>query len=316
MLKRDSGTEGKSGGSGGSSSSSSDSNGNGGGSSSTTTQIKFTTVTTTTVGGTRSTTVTEVITSVNNPASAPGSNTGNGQSESTAANPINSGGQAIPTLTPSPTFNQTPPSPPAIISSSSTALSTSLRVFIFEDPANATLCSPFILSWAYSGQAAVAMTLIAQPRDGSKSNSTIIPSSTSPETRILTTSVLSTADSFTWSSVDVKEGWYIAKAFDTAATLGISAGSAPFYLKQGNDTGCLVTQPSSTISIASQIPPPTPSSPLGSKPSIGAGDIVGITLGVTAGLICLLLAAFTFPRLKQHNPFIAATKAGRPRLLY
>ncbi|KJA18546.1 hypothetical protein HYPSUDRAFT_947689 [Hypholoma sublateritium FD-334 SS-4] len=296
MLKReDTGIEGKSSESGGSSSSNGNGNGGSSSSSSTTTQIKFTTVTATAGGGTRSTTVTEPM--------------------STPADPINSGGQAIPILTPSPTFNQTPPSPPAVVSPS-TASSTSLRVFIFDDPANATLCSPFILSWSYSGQGAVAMTLIAQPRDGSKLNSTVSPSSTSPETRILTTSVLSTADSFTWSSVDAKEGWYVAKAFDTAATLGISAGSAPFYLKQGNDTGCLVTQPSSTIPMSSQIPPPTLSNPSGSKTSIGAGDIVGITLGITAGLICLLFAAFTFPRLKQHNPFIAATKTGQPRLLY
>ena len=293
MLKRDDNGPGEKSGNGGGSSSS---NGNGGSSSSssTTTQVRLTTVTTTAVGGTSSTTVTETITSVSKPVSSSSSNSGNGQPEATPASPVNGGGQAVPTLTPSPTFNQTPPSPPAIVSSS-TASANSLRVFIFDDPANATLCSPFVLSWAYSGQAVVAMTLTAQPRDVFKSNSTITPSSTSSETRILTTSVLSTADSFTWLSVDVREGWYIAKAFDTAGTLGISAGSDPFYLKQGNDTGCLVTQPISTISISSQAPSSTPSSP---KTSIGAGDIVGITLGIIAGLICLLLAAFTFPRLK------------------
>ncbi|KAF8201639.1 hypothetical protein BJ912DRAFT_510762 [Pholiota molesta] len=137
----------------------------------------------------------------------------------------------------------------------------------------------------------------------------------SPATmRILTTNALSNADNFIWTSVDVMEGWYIAKAFDTSATLGISAGSIPFFVIQGSDTSCLLKVPTTT---SNPLPSQTSSSPSGSsKSSIGTGDIVGITLGVTAGAICLLLALFTIPRLKPRNDISGPTKPRRPYLLY
>ncbi len=241
-------------------------------SSSTTTLVRLTTVTTTAVGGTSSTTVTEIITSVSKPVNPSLLTQETGSLSRLPQVLVNSGeDKRCRRLHQVQHSIRLLPRPPAIVSSSSIASAPSPRVFIFDDPANATLCSPFVLSWAYSGQAAVAMTLTAQPRDVFKSNSTITPSSTSSETRILTTSVLSTADSFTWSSVDVREGWYIAKAFDTAGTLGISAGSDPFYLKQGSDTGCLVTQPITTISISSQVPSSTPSSPVRHKNLVRRG---------------------------------------------
>ncbi|KAF9483873.1 hypothetical protein BDN70DRAFT_873267 [Pholiota conissans] len=267
---------------------------------------------------TPTTIVTTLITSVNDSGSAP--STAHSSSNPTA------GGVTPPPQNHSP--SQSTPSGPAtsdrtIVTVSSSPSSTSSPVFMFNDLANATVCNSFGLSWTYTGQNPVAITLTVQRniiQSGSTTSTFSISSSGSPATmRILTTRVLSNADSFIWPSVDVLEGWYIAKASDTSNMLGISAGSAPFYVKQGSDTSCLLKVPTSTIST---LPPnqSTPFSPSSSKPSIGTGDIVGITLGVIAGAICLLLAVFTLPRLRRGSPTIithsSTAKPQRPYLLY
>ncbi|KAF8969945.1 hypothetical protein BDZ97DRAFT_1754351 [Flammula alnicola] len=286
--------------------------------------------TTATVTATATTTATKTQTTSINPGNGQGSSTASPNApEQSTGNPV---GQPSGMKTPNPpSVTPGPISPSSIAASPGTANPTTVTVsspstssppstiFLFNDPTNTTVCTTLGLSWTYTGQVVVAMTLTiqAQGQDqvGSTTASSNMPSASSSTFRILTTEALSNAASFTWSLVDVKEGWYIAKAFDTADKLGISAGSSPFFVTQGNDTSCLLTtNTSSTVNPSpSQTASPGPSD---SRGFIGTGDIVGIALGVTAGLICLIVAAFTFPRLRRREPPDPATKRRRPYLLY
>ncbi|KDR81492.1 hypothetical protein GALMADRAFT_134924 [Galerina marginata CBS 339.88] len=198
--------------------------------------------------------------------------------------------------------------------------STSIQLFSFTSLKNTTSCSALELSWSYSGQAAVAMTLIVQDQMVPSAPMLITGSSTGnlPTTsvsfRTLTTDVPSNADNYIWPSVDVNEGWYTAKAFDTAASLGISAVSEPFFVSRGTNTSCFSPDPTNATAATSSVPANATSTfPSPRRGALHSGDIIGISLGVTVGII-FLFAAFIFPRMCRRE--LPSPKGRRPYLLY
>ncbi|OBZ75175.1 hypothetical protein A0H81_04817 [Grifola frondosa] len=124
--------------------------------------------------------------------------------------------------------------------------------------------------------------------------------------RMLTTTVLSTASQFMWDSVNVPEGFYVAVAFDTPHTAGLFAQSPPFFVQTGQNVSCLATTaiPSSS---SSDSPSPTVSPGSEAASSSGAsgpkklspGALAGTISAVVVGVI-LLLIAFTYPQWWRH----------------
>ncbi|KAF8163183.1 hypothetical protein B0H34DRAFT_794922 [Crassisporium funariophilum] len=236
--------------------------------------------------------------------------------------PISSGSTSRLPNTPSPNPSVKPATqsgnisntPSNAVSSSSPPPST--QTFQFNDPSNSTTCERLVLTWNYNGQNAVAMTLAVRDQ-GQMTQSTSEAQPPASTSLTLTTDVLSNADIYTWIAVDVTEGWYIATALDTATTLGIHAQSSPFFVTLGTNTSCLpsnsVDNPNNS-STQSPLPSSVSPGPLSfSQHAVGVGDIVGIALGVTAGVV-FLIAAFVFPRLWRRE--LPTTKKKRPYLLY
>jgi len=187
--------------------------------------------------------------------------------------------------------------------------------FQFNDLPNTTVCNSLLLSWLYSSQEVVNITIIVQSSTRNFTNppliSSALPPSPSENITTVTTDALSIADNFRWSPVNVNVGWYIAKAFDTPATLNISTISAPFHVNPSEDTSCL-NQANEVSTSGSTSPTRTSTVTVSSKSSIPAGDIAAIVIGGIAGI--LLLVAFIFPRWRRHK--LAQQKEGRPHLLY
>lgn len=217
--------------------------------------------------------------------------------------------------TSSPATSPAPGSPPSGGSPPSSSGSSSV-VFVLNNPANTTVCDSLLLSWSYVGQSPISLTLAVQAQNSpfGDGTTTSLPSLSQP--RILSTNISSSAANFHWNPVDVKEGWYNAQAYDTANTTGISASSSPFFVAQGSDTTCLLAL-GPTQSSTPNAPQPNDSS------HIPIGDIVGIALGVTAGVLGLV-TAFVLPRMRKRThdskPLLdtpkTITKKKWPRLLY
>uniref|UniRef100_A0A8H8CN66 Uncharacterized protein n=1 Tax=Psilocybe cubensis TaxID=181762 RepID=A0A8H8CN66_PSICU len=205
---------------------------------------------------------------------------------------------------PSPTSTIIVASPTAVTAATLLPPKKSNQQIMFNDPQNVTTCGTLQLSWVHGGQAVVPMTLVVQ-------NQTILndPGTTNgPQiTHILTNNTSSYADRYLWFPVDVDEGWYLVKAYDAGASLDIFAQSATFFVSRGPDLRCL---PSNGINGSAPTLPPTHTSGRG---TLRTSDVIGISLGVTIGVVVLLLA-YLFPRLWHRD--LPDSKNRRPYLLY
>lgn len=113
-------------------------------------------------------------------------------------------------------------------------------------------------------------------------------------------------DLYLWAPVDIDEGWYTAKAFDTGELLGISGQSAPFFVAQ--------TQLHPPCPMANNTISSTNTTDSSGHPVLHAPEIVGITLGGIVGSVALLVLVFIVPRFWRKE--LPVPKARRPRLLY
>lgn len=185
--------------------------------------------------------------------------------------------------------------------------------FIFNNPQNTTTCGALQLSWVYGGQAPVPMSLVVQDQTVSGDSGSTNAQAT---TRTLTNNTSSDADVYLWSPVDVDEGWYLVKASDTGANVGISAQSAIFFVSRGPDIKCLppnITTTTTTTFTNANAPTLPPTNSTSVREALGTGDIIGIALGVTIGVAVLVLA-YVFPRLWHRE--LPDPKNRRPYLLY
>ncbi|EMD34415.1 hypothetical protein CERSUDRAFT_97675 [Gelatoporia subvermispora B] len=200
--------------------------------------------------------------------------------------------------------NGTPSTTTSSPASSITAPSVN-GTFTFIDPGNMTTCQPGTFQWSDTDSHVVALTLEVRSEfdvDAS-SNSTSI----STISRVLTNSTLSTVGKFTWSDVDVPEGWYCAVVFDTADTIGLHVQSPLFFIQSGQSTSCVVSNSTTTSPDASN----NTSTSASADTSQSGGSTGGLSNAALAGTIVaavigvlLLTIAFSVPHWwKRTLPF-------------
>ncbi|KAF4615390.1 hypothetical protein D9613_002946 [Agrocybe pediades] len=225
---------------------------------------------------------------------------------------------------PSPSANMTTTTALAITTQTATATTTETQTqtlspqpsstgisFKFNTLPNTTVCGSQLLSWIFTSMQVVDITLTISASTGNTTTSQAAQPSLGGST--LTTTIFSTADAYRWSPVNVSVGWYVATAFDTAGTLNISDVSSPFHVDQSEDTSCLS---STVVNASATAHPMSPSATSQShnRNVIPAGDIAGIAIGATAGILLMIYALAYSPwRVRQKNP---ETKQRTPRLLY
>lgn len=93
------------------------------------------------------------------------------------------------------------------------------------------------------------------------------------------------AQSWTWSSVNVTQGWYeIEGVVSTAST--VKNNSAPFFISNGTNVACLTgTSPDSTSLYAS--------------PNTNVASIVGGVFGAVVGLLLVAIGVYWWKRKRQ-----------------
>lgn len=203
-------------------------------------------------------------------------------------------------------------SPSTCIPTASLPSKPSNQQFVFNDLQNTTTCGTLDLTWTFSGQTRVPMTLIVQDQAAILNSGTTNAQPQSPMVfRTLTNNTPSDANGYVWSPVDINEGWYFAKAFNTGTIQGISAQSGLFFVSRGQDVKCLLSNATTTANPITPTSPPT--NTISGREPLGTGDIIAISLGVTIGVTVLVLA-YAFPRLWHRE--LPDPKNRRPYLLY
>ncbi|CAA7270253.1 unnamed protein product [Cyclocybe aegerita] len=134
----------------------------------------------------------------------------------------------------------------------------------------------------------------------------------------ITTIIASNLDpgdmSYTWTSVNVPQGWYILTA--SLPERAYSVNSQSFFVHPGSSTACLpvATSSSSTSSTPSGSPSPTTTTiPVGaSSSSVSIGTIVGISIGAVALVAAILAARPSVPDSVIGRRSIDSTNAYPP----
>ncbi|KAJ3489924.1 hypothetical protein NLI96_g1771 [Meripilus lineatus] len=237
-------------------------------------------------------------------------------------------------------------SPPSSSSQSSLATptsssppSTSMVPFHFLPPSNTTTCQNMTIKWTYTATMDVLMTITITNERGAGIQSVAPSNGTTLVSRTLTDAIPAKAQQILWNTVDVPSGTYVAVAFDTDGSAGISAASSPFFVLNGQDTSCLASNKSATASVSTQSVSSqtsvshTPTAAGASSPSesggsnaaslatppkaLSPGALAGTIVGIIVGVI-LLLIAFSYPHLWRHslpNP-ARSRRPGGPYLLF
>ncbi|KAI8999033.1 hypothetical protein BD414DRAFT_476777 [Trametes punicea] len=211
-----------------------------------------------------------------------------------AASPASSGASSSTTPSEQSSSTTSAPGPP---------VPTSSPIQLFQ-PANTTTCQELTLRWQSDITTAPLTLMITNDRAvlgaGQPAGSKLV-------SRILTTNISATATQYTWSPVDVPQGAYVAVAFDTPRTLGITAESPPFVVLLGQDTTCLTSTVTAALVssfIASSASNPTagadasePPVSIASSNATGSqikvlspGALGGTVAGVTLVVVSLVLA--------------------------
>jgi uncharacterized membrane-anchored protein YitT (DUF2179 family) len=179
------------------------------------------------------------------------------------------------------------------------------NIFQFDDLGNATACSSFTFSWKFIGEHVTSMTLFIV---GEQRPTSIVQ----PPLRILAQGVLSNSQKFTWTIVDVEEGWYRVNAVETVPMIGLPMQMTTFFVKNSSDLSCLPSSPP-TIQAAFHKSSNSASRPHIQPRHIGPSELVGIVFGGLAGAVLLALA-FMFPRLWRRA--LPSRKKRRIYILY
>lgn len=174
----------------------------------------------------------------------------------------------------------------------------------FTDVQNATTCESYTVSWSYDGSGQTDFALFVVENLWGPNNNASVPlysGGSPPLLRMLSVNISPNTTNFTWSSVDLQEGWYMLDA----RLLGSNSGakffpqSAPLYVTNGTDTSC--------------VGPSTPTTDSDSHSHIGTGDVAAIIIGAVAAA-GLLAVAFAFPRFWRRE--LPSPKKRRPYYLY
>ncbi|PFH50689.1 hypothetical protein AMATHDRAFT_47709 [Amanita thiersii Skay4041] len=201
--------------------------------------------------------------------------------------------QGTPSATPLPS------SPNQSTNDDNTTANTGQNQIRFNTLGNATTCTSCTLSWAYTGDPSVLITLnlTLSPTGEGTSGNNFTPTSTKP-LRTLATNIPAAAERYTWMVVDVKEGWYSVDAIGSSVSAFDLNAHSDLFVKNGTNVACLT--------YGDSLPQHRP---------LSTGELVGIVIGIVAAL-CVLAVAFLFPRLwRRALPKPKQTRHG-PLLLY
>ncbi|EPQ53716.1 hypothetical protein GLOTRDRAFT_139850 [Gloeophyllum trabeum ATCC 11539] len=209
----------------------------------------------------------------------------------TAVNPPNTG--ILPgTLShvASPTLPITPTTisislPTSSLTSASTAPTTT-AVITLHAVENMTTCGSGTVTWDFSGSPGGDLSILVMNVND-----------TSHSSQYLSTNLDPASETWTWSKVNVSQGWYDLEAYISYPSSSDRVSDfKQFYISNGTDTSCLLgssgSNPASTPSTSSTA---LPVSGLPPSRHTNVGAIVGGVLGGLAGLF-FLLAAFLFFR--------------------
>lgn len=183
------------------------------------------------------------------------------------------------------------------------------------------------MKWTYTATANLLMTITITNERAAGVQSSTPQNGSTLVSRTLTDSVSSLAQQIPWDPVDVQEGPYVAVAFDTNRTAGIFVTSSQFFVLNGQDTSCLMSNgtssPSEIASTTGATTSPSQSTVPDDSPSetqpktLSSGALAGTIVGVIVGVV-LLLVAFSFPHIWRHSlPSTSRSRrAGGPYLLF
>jgi len=197
--------------------------------------------------------------------------------------------------------------PPAIVT----------PIFSFNNIPEMTTCNPATITWIYDSFTdlnVMDLTLnITNDLPEIPGLSTTATWSSTPDTnsnlvnQSLTSGFIDpTAQTYTWASVNVTEGWYAIVA-TFASRAGTSEESVAFYIVNGTDTSCLGTlgtsqgaspssgSPTSSVGFPSSSPATHPSDAVSSK--LNREALVGGVIGGIALLVAVIAAycCFSYP---------------------
>ncbi|KZT24152.1 hypothetical protein NEOLEDRAFT_1242640 [Neolentinus lepideus HHB14362 ss-1] len=202
---------------------------------------------------------------------------------------------------------------PSASSSISSPAATPTAVLAFHAIENMTACDSGTVTWTFSGSSGGNLSLVVTnsnvPQSPPTLSRTITPEPLTARShvrrdvqamdRLLVTGIDPSALSWTWSPVNVTQGWYDMEAFTLYLGQGSSqvytAASTQFYVANGSDTSCLnAVVPPSSSSVPSSSPTSIPVSTLSSGSHTNVGAVVGGVLGGLVGLCAILAAIFYF----------------------
>lgn len=165
---------------------------------------------------------------------------------------------------------------------------------------NMTTCTSGLISWSYTGQAAelsLSITNIGvdQSYDLSRFRARQSVSGTIQKQLVDTNT---SASSWTWSSVNLTQGWYEIQGL-VIATPSVSSNSAPFFITNGTNVSCLTStspQASSTLS-----PSASASSSTAAAKTNVASIVGGVVGGVVGAILVVIAGVWLWSRRRKRS---------------
>ena len=160
---------------------------------------------------------------------------------------------------------------------------------------NMTTCNTSLISWNYSGTAAqlfLSITNITVDDSASSIKARATTASSTLQQQLVATNT--SAQSWTWPSVNVTQGWYEIEAL-VLTSPNLSNNSAPFFVSNGTNVSCLIA--TSTSAKASSTPS---AASVTSKTNVAA--IVGGVVGGVVVLVLVIIAGVCL--LKRKKRFV------------
>ncbi|KAG8216372.1 hypothetical protein J3R82DRAFT_6453 [Butyriboletus roseoflavus] len=189
--------------------------------------------------------------------------------------------------TPSSTSEETTMAPTSTTEQSSSSTSSSSLDFTVH---NMTTCTSSLISWSYTGEEAQLLLTITGVPSSALSRFKARQSTIQEQLADTNTS----ASSWTWSSVDLTQGWYEIQGL-ALATPNVGNNSAPFFITNGTNVACLTD--ASTAS-------PGASASSSATPTTNVLDVAGGVVGGVVGVVLVIIAGIWLWSRKRKRSFV------------
>lgn len=169
--------------------------------------------------------------------------------------------------------------------------------FIDDSSLQPLTCQAVYVYWFYTGpkgtinlyasNAGVSQVASPPPVSSSTVGSSVVDATIPNITVTIATNLDPSVFRFSWSPVNVPQGWYILNA--SMPTLSYSAQSVPFYVRTSNNTSCITTSASSlTNSTSASLASPVRAA--SQSVGISIGTIIGATFGLVIVVAVIIFA--------------------------